>query len=685
MKLDVDYQTEKMDAPIDRLFDLPEPEKTPLFVKSPERLLVLEDDPYCAKILQHKISMAWPDCATVLVTNKREFISALENNSFDLILSDYLVPDFHGTAALAWTRELLPDMPFIFVSGAIGDEVGVECLKLGATDYVLKDRLARLVPAIERALDEARKNRERKLVTTNLEQSHRQYEALVNSVDGIVWQADQASLRFTFVSRQAIQLLGYPAEFWLEKPEFWQRHIYPEDRETVVNNYRKLTTFQGHCQFEYRMLASDGRLVWLRDNVSLSVENDGLHRIQGIMVDITEQKLAQAEIQHIQNKLQESNNDLLQKNQEIQNFYHTLSHELKTPLTSAREFISLVMDGVAGPLNPTQQEYLGIAKESCDQLRVCTNDLLDATRLETGKMSLELKPASLASLINRVVTSLKSHAVERNITLVSEVSDGLAEILMDEHRINQTITNLLNNAINHTPSGGKIVAKAGEVFGRSDFVQVSICDTGCGISKQEQERIFNRLYQIKTGDATSKNGIGLGLYLCKELVQLHGGDIWVESEPGQGSNFTFILPKNQLSLRPKVLVIDDDTDIIEMTRNTLEEEYNVRCVQDGAEGLNELRRQLPDVVLLDLSMPNMDGVATLKQIRKNWDAIPVIVHTAYSNGEIMKQAMEFSPFTLLSKPSSVGQLRETVRNVLRSMETTIWNRNRSTLKAIMAK
>jgi DNA-binding NtrC family response regulator len=138
-------------------------------------------------------------------------------------------------------------------------------------------------------------------------------------------------------------------------------------------------------------------------------------------------------------------------------------------------------------------------------------------------------------------------------------------------------------------------------------------------------------------------------------------------------------------LRPKVLVIDDDTDIIEMTRNTLEEEYNVRCVQDGAEGLNELRRQLPDVVLLDLSMPNMDGVATLKQIRKNWDAIPVIVHTAYSNGEIMKQAMEFSPFTLLSKPSSVGQLRETVRNVLRSMETTIWNRNRSTLKAIMAK
>ena len=431
------------------------------------------------------------------------------------------------------------------------------------------------------------------------------------------------------------------------------------------------------------MVAADGRPVWLRDNVSLSVQSDGRMQLQGIMVDVTKCKEAEAELNSIQITLQEFNKDLLLKNKEIQNFYHTLSHELKTPLTSAREFVSLVMEGVGGQLTETQVEYLGIAKKSCDQLRVCVNDLLDATRVETGKMSLELKTGSLAALVSRAVTASKSVAADRGILLSLDVAQGLPEIMMDENRITQVVTNLLNNAINHTPRGGKISIKAHEVPARPDFVQVSVTDTGCGIPKDEQDRIFNRLYQIKTGDATTKQGIGLGLYLCKELVQLHSGDICVDSEAGQGSQFRFILPKNQLSFRPNVLVIDDDADILEMTCNALNEDYNVRRAPDGEQGLNELRRQLPDVVLLDLSMPRMSGVAVLKQIRENWSSTQVIVHTAYSNGEIMKQAMEFSPFTLLSKPSSVMQLKDTVGNVLRSVATTIWNRKQLTVKGVL--
>jgi signal transduction histidine kinase/ActR/RegA family two-component response regulator len=433
------------------------------------------------------------------------------------------------------------------------------------------------------------------------------------------------------------------------------------------------------------MLAADGRVVWLRDSVSMSTEGSCRPQIQGIMVDITERKQVEEEINRIQKQLEESNRDLLQKNQEIQNFYHTLSHELKTPLTSAREFVSLVMDGLAGPLNETQKEYLAIAKESCDQLRVCTNDLLDATRVETGKMSLQFKSASLTALMQRIVTSLKSCAAEKGVTLTTEIAADLPDIFMDDHRIAQAVTNLLNNAINHTPSGGKITAKASPVPSRSDFIQVSISDTGCGISEQEKERIFNRLYQIKTGDATTRQGIGLGLYLCKELVQLHGGDIWVDSEVGKGSNFTFVLPKNQELFRPNVLVIDDDPSILEMTRAALGDEYNVRTATDGAEGLKELRRQLPDVVLLDLSMPNMDGLAALKEIKRDWSSVSVIVHTAFSNGEIMRQAMEFSPFTLLSKPNTPHQLRETVRNTLRSMDTCIFNRNRAVIQSATSK
>jgi DNA-binding NtrC family response regulator len=137
--------------------------------------------------------------------------------------------------------------------------------------------------------------------------------------------------------------------------------------------------------------------------------------------------------------------------------------------------------------------------------------------------------------------------------------------------------------------------------------------------------------------------------------------------------------------RPNVLVIDDDPSILEMTRAALGDEYNVRTATDGAEGLKELRRQLPDVVLLDLSMPNMDGLAALKEIKRDWSSVSVIVHTAFSNGEIMRQAMEFSPFTLLSKPNTPHQLHETVRNTLRSMDTCIFNRNRAVIQSATSK
>src|SRR5437667_5086178 len=139
-------------------------------------------------------------------------------------------------------------------------------------------------------------------------------------------------------------------------------------------------------------------------------------------------------------ELEQTNKDLRHRNEEIQNFYHTLSHELKTPLTSAREFISIVMDGLAGPLNDTQLEYLGLARDSCNQLRVCINDLFDATRLETGKLALELKPTPLAELLARVLATMRPMAAGRKIVLRQKVAPGLPEVSFDEPRITPVLT-----------------------------------------------------------------------------------------------------------------------------------------------------------------------------------------------------------------------------------------------------
>ncbi len=769
-------------------------------MRSPECLLLLEDNECDEELLRRAIKAAWPDCQVIRVSGHADFEAALAKHRFDLILSDYMVPGFPGLAALAVARETCPRVPFVFVSGAIGDEVAVESLKAGAIDYVLKDRLARLVPSIRRALKDAdehahrrqveeelrrseehcrdllenatdliqsvspdgsllyvnpawrqtleyteaevaqlkifdvlhseyheqwrdrfecskpdeasqweaiflskfgrhlyvegntsvrhmagkpqairgifRDVTEKKLAVVALKRSIRQYESLVNSVEGIVWQADLPSLRFTFVSRQAERLLGYPTESWLQVPDFWQSHIHPDDREKAVKLLREMTLEKGCQSFEYRMQTAAGGIIWLRDIVNVRNEENTVPQIQGIMVNITPRKQAEAAKRDIQAKLERTNQILSQRNQEIQNFYHTLSHELKTPLTSAREFISIVMDGLAGPTNPTQLEYLGIAKQSCDQLRACVNDMLDATRLETCKLGLDLKPISFSGLVHRVVASMGRMAADKQLNLSHEVQADLPEIALDEHRMTQVLTNLLSNAIKHTPPGGSIVLKANDAPARRELLQVSVTDTGCGIAEHEQDRIFDRLYQVKAGDATTEQGVGLGLYLCRELVHLHGGNIWVESKLGQGSKFSFVLPKTQQLLRSNLLVIDDDPDMLDMLRQLLgAEHYNVRTARHGQEGLMEMRRQVPDIVLLDLAMPELTGAATLKEIRKEWGPIPVILHTAFADGELMKQAMAFSPFTLMAKPSSPEQILETVRKVQRSGDTQIWKQN----------
>src|SRR5262249_18811025 len=155
------------------------------------------------------------------------------------------------------------------------------------------------------------------------------------------------------------------------------------------------------------------------------------------------------------------------------------------------------------------------------QLRLCIDDLMDATRLETGKLALELKPVFPGPLIQRVLTTMGVAVTEKQIALSCELEPCLPDVLLDANRITQVLTNLLNNAIKFTQPGGRIVVRAATADASAGVVQISVSDTGRGIPHDEQARIFDRLYQVKTGDAATGQGLGLGLYLCRELVQLH--------------------------------------------------------------------------------------------------------------------------------------------------------------------
>ncbi|MCB9914298.1 MAG: hybrid sensor histidine kinase/response regulator [Planctomycetes bacterium] len=249
-----------------------------------------------------------------------------------------------------------------------------------------------------------------------------------------------------------------------------------------------------------------------------------------------------AEATRSRHELERTVEDLRGKNSEIQSFYHVLSHELKTPLTAIREFVTIVLDGLAGETTPKQREYLEIALRNCDTLRLFLNDLLDVTRIETGKLSMHFEELDLDALVEAGVQALRATAEERGLELVLEQAPGAPRrARADADRVNQVLSNLLTNAFKFTPAGGRVVVRLGTADeGRS--ARVEVADTGRGIDPARQERIFERLYQVDVEDFAIQGGLGLGLHLCREIVLAHGGGITVESEPGAGSTFTVELP-----------------------------------------------------------------------------------------------------------------------------------------------
>jgi signal transduction histidine kinase len=265
-----------------------------------------------------------------------------------------------------------------------------------------------------------------------------------------------------------------------------------------------------------------------------------LHR--AIINALEKAQLRRTLAEHQQN-LEQTNHILTKQNQEIQRFYHTLAHELKTPLTSAREFMSIMLDGLAGPLTSEQQEYLHISQDCLGQITNQVNDLLDITRLDTGKLSIHQQQEDLPALISRVVTAMNTSAQHKSITIstFSTLKNSFAWI--DPSRMTQVLTNLLSNAIKFTPTGGSITVEATDNPKDPSSVDITVKDTGSGVPPEHLPHIFDRLFQVEEGHTRMEGGLGLGLSIAQEIIKLHGGTIIVQSQLGEGTQFTLTLPR----------------------------------------------------------------------------------------------------------------------------------------------
>lgn len=262
---------------------------------------------------------------------------------------------------------------------------------------------------------------------------------------------------------------------------------------------------------------------------------------QRLMQQRNELRLAQAELARKNLELTAANAELRRLNQVRSMFVSAAAHELRTPLAAISGYADALLEGVAGPLSPQQQAYVRIIKEAARRFLRITNDLLDAARLEAGKLELVLQPEEIEPLVHAVVEDLRPEWQAKALEVTVRCAPDLPVALVDRFRVRQVLANLVSNAVKYTPQGGRVAISVA-LDDDPDFLRLTVADTGVGMSPEDQRQAFNLFFRARSAESSRVPGTGLGLYIARSLVELHGGRIWLQSTPGHGTSVHLTLP-----------------------------------------------------------------------------------------------------------------------------------------------
>jgi len=474
--------------------------------------------------------------------------------------------------------------------------------------------------------------------------------------DGVmVTDADGQVILF---NAAAERILGASREWILGRPMTELSGLYGREGldwvETVTEWTSSVTSWEKGAFLE-RRLEIEGRVVSVR--IAPVLMQDGFLGTVSVFRDITKEVEAE---------------------RAKSEFVSTVSHELRTPMTSIKGYTDLLYLGAAGEVNEDQRRFLGIIKSNVDRLTMLVHDLLDISRIETGRMRFDFKPLSMGQIINELLLAMRAQAEEKDLQLVANVPADLPPVRGDHDRVTQILTNLVANACQYTPSGGQITVTVRFTDG---FVQVDVADTGIGIATEDQQKIFERFFRADHPLVHETDGTGLGLPIVKSLVELHGGRIWVESELGKGSTFSFTLPvagegvteqtvvrsPSIISYRQpnkRVMVVEDDPDIAELIVRQLQlRGYEAVSVARGQEVFAGIQEKRPDLITLDLRLPDMDGLALLEQLKTSKETanIPVVIVSIL---EEQREGFRRGAADYLGKPIDEERLLTTIESIL---------------------
>jgi len=457
---------------------------------------------------------------------------------------------------------------------------------------------------------------ERKAAERLVERQRRQLEE-AQAVGGFgSWERDLVTGKGTW-SAEMFRLLGMEPQDEPMSFDTLLELVHPDDR-AAMNAARQS---HGSISVEHRVRRPDGseRVLHARGEVILAEDGTPL-RMLGTEQDITERRAAE---------------------RAKDEFTAVVSHELRTPLTSIRGSLGLLESGVLGPLPEKGRRMVEIAVENTDRLVRLINDILDIERMNSGAVEVRQRPCDAAELIGRAVDGVRQFAADADVTLAAEVTS--VTLHADPDRVLQALTNLISNAVKFSPAGSTVWLGAERCDGG---VRFDVRDDGRGIPADKLESIFERFQQVDASDSREKGGTGLGLAICRAIVERHGGRIWVESQPGAGSTFSFVLPARHHpaprapeaagSTGPTILVCDDDDAVVEVVSTMLQYRgFRVIGARSGAEALALATRERPDAILLDLLMPECSGrqAATALSERPETRDIPVVILSALPRSE----------------------------------------------------
>jgi PAS domain S-box-containing protein len=513
------------------------------------RLLIVEDRQEDAERLVNELVRAGFSPAWSRVDSTGALVEALYPRP-DLILCDYGLPGLDAPGVLTTLREHSMDVPVIVVSGQMDEETCVKSLRMGAVDYLLKDRLARLGSAVEHALAT-------RLLTVEKQEAERKERETANILRGLVAHAPAAISvkavdgRYLHSNHQFERLCGLPPGSLVGRID---AEVFPAARA------REMTELDARClhssivverEEKFSDAAGERNLLCVRYPVL--DEDDQVFGIGAIYLDITRQKRVEAELRAARadvisraDQLGATNEQLRELDRTKTEFIATVSHELRTPLTSIRGYLEMLRSDGVDLGAELAQRFLGIIDRNSEQLLSLIDDLLILSRMDSGKYSTLDREVSIPDIVSAAVSTLEPALQQAGLSLSIQLDDDLPAVAGDRDQLERVLLNLLSNSMKFSAGADIAGAGTGSISVRASRQDGEVClavtDEGIGIAAEDQQLLFTPFYRAGAAEARGIPGTGLGLAVVKGIVDRHGGTIRMNSTPGRGTTITVRLP-----------------------------------------------------------------------------------------------------------------------------------------------